>query len=72
MEDILGEALPPPLELEQRLANGVYLCQVGMKLLPDDPSWKKVEDGERERERERKREREEIEESIAATVLISF
>ena len=55
MEEILEESLPPPLELEQRLANGVYLCQIGMKLLPDDPNWKKVENGKREGKREEKR-----------------
>ena len=31
-------------ELEDALQNGVLLCRLGIKLLPDDPMWKKVYD----------------------------
>ena len=38
------ETLPPPMELENSLPNGVLLCALGKKLLPNDPMWKKVYD----------------------------
>ena len=44
MEAILMETLPPVTELEDRLSNGVLLCALGKKLLPNDPMWKKVFD----------------------------
>ena len=44
METILNEELPSSLELEDYLQNGVLLCKLAMKLLPDEPMWKKVYD----------------------------
>lgn len=44
MEGIIREELPPVLELEDALQNGIYLCKLGMALLPDDDLWKKVYD----------------------------
>lgn len=41
---MLGEDLPPTTELEDALQNGVYLCRIGMALLPKDEMWKKVYD----------------------------
>ena len=41
---MLHENLPPTLELEDALQNGVYLCKLGMVLLPDDELWRKVYD----------------------------
>ena len=37
-------SLPPATELEAALQNGVILCRLGAKLLPDDPVWGKVYD----------------------------
>ncbi len=42
IEELIGELLPPLQEFEESLANGVYLCKLGMKLLPDSQYWKKV------------------------------
>lgn len=42
---MIKEVMPPLTEFEDCLANGVYLCKLGMALLPDDPVWKKVSDG---------------------------
>ena len=44
LEHMLGETLPPVTELEDAFQNGVILCKLGMKLLPDDPAWRKVYD----------------------------
>ena len=44
MESLLEEELPSALELEEHLQNGVILCKLAMKLLPDEPMWKKVYD----------------------------
>ena len=44
METLLNEELPSVLELEDYLQNGVILCKISMKLLPDEPMWKKVYD----------------------------
>ena len=44
LEGVLGVALPPATELESALQNGVILCRLGVKLLPDDPMWSKVYD----------------------------
>lgn len=44
MESFLDEELPSTLELEEYLQNGVILCKIAMKLLPDEPMWKKVYD----------------------------
>ena len=44
MESVLSEELPSALELEEYLQNGVLLCKLAMKLLPDEPMWKKVYD----------------------------
>ena len=41
---MLDEELPSALELEEYLQNGVLLCKLAMKLLPDEPMWKKVYD----------------------------
>ena len=38
------ETLPPATELVDCLPNGVLLCALGKKLLPNDPMWKKVYD----------------------------
>lgn len=40
----MGEDLPPAAELEDALQNGVYLCRLGMTLLPNEDMWKKVYD----------------------------
>ena len=40
----MDEELPSALELEEYLQNGVLLCKLAMKLLPDEPMWKKVYD----------------------------
>ena len=37
-------SLPPATELESALQNGVVLCRLGMKLIPNDPLWNKVFD----------------------------
>lgn len=44
MEFVIGEELPPVLVLEDALQNGVYLCKLGMALLPHDELWRKVYD----------------------------
>lgn len=44
IESVLNEELPTVLELEDALQNGVYLCKLGMILLPEDDLWKKVYD----------------------------
>jgi hypothetical protein len=44
LEAVLHISLPPATELESALQNGVVLCRLGMKLLPDDPMWSKVYD----------------------------
>ena len=44
MESVLNEEVPSALELEEYLQNGVLLCKLAMKLLPDEPMWKKVYD----------------------------
>lgn len=44
LEGVLTCELPPVTELEDTLQNGVVLCQLGMKLLPNDPMWQKVYD----------------------------
>ena len=44
MESVLEEELPPTVKLEDALQNGVYLCKLGMILLPSDEMWKKVYD----------------------------
>jgi hypothetical protein len=44
MASVLDEELPSALELEEYLQNGVLLCKLAMKLLPDEPMWKKVYD----------------------------
>ena len=44
MEGVLNEELPPVLEFEEYLQNGVLLCRLAMKVLPDEPMWKKVYD----------------------------
>ena len=44
LEAVLQESLPPVTELEGALQNGVVLCRLGMRLLPDDPMWAKVYD----------------------------
>ena len=44
IESVIKEDLPPVLELEDALQNGVYLCKLGMSLLPGDELWKKVYD----------------------------
>lgn len=44
METVLSETLPTALELEDYLQNGVILCKLAMKFLPDEPMWKKVYD----------------------------
>lgn len=44
MEAVLNEELPSTLQLEEYLQNGVILCKLTMKLLPDEPMWKKVYD----------------------------
>ncbi len=41
---MIKEDLPSVLELEDALQNGVYLCKLGMALLPGDELWKKVYD----------------------------
>ena len=42
MEGVIGETLPSSTEFENSLSNGVYLCKLGMKLLPDEAQWKRV------------------------------
>lgn len=42
MEELIGDVLPPLQDFEDSLANGVYLCKLGMRLLPDEQHWKKV------------------------------
>ena len=44
LEAVLGVSLPPATELEAALQNGVVLCRLGAKLIPDDPMWGKVYD----------------------------
>lgn len=44
LEAVLQMPLPPVTELECALQNGVILCRLGMRLLPDDPMWTKVYD----------------------------
>lgn len=44
MEGVIGETLPSSTEFENSLSNGVYLCKLGMKLLPDEAQWKRVYD----------------------------
>lgn len=44
VESVLDEDLPPTPELEDALQNGVYLCRIGMLLLPNEEMWKKVYD----------------------------
>ena len=51
MEDIIEEPLPVAPELEECLANGVYLCKLGRKLLPNEPQWNKIYDINQERYR---------------------
>lgn len=41
---MLSCELPGAPELEESLQNGVILCKLGMKLLPDEPMWNKVYD----------------------------
>ena len=44
LEAVLNISLPSATELESSLQNGVILCRLGMKFLPDDPMWNKVYD----------------------------
>ena len=44
IEDVLSCELPVAPDLEDALQNGVILCKLGMKLLPDDPMWNRVYD----------------------------
>ena len=44
LELVLEEELPSDVKLEDALQNGVYLCRLGMVLLPNDEMWKKVYD----------------------------
>ena len=44
IESVLEVTLPSAVEFESALQNGVILCRLGMKLLPDDPMWSKVYD----------------------------
>ncbi|XP_019861155.1 PREDICTED: uncharacterized protein LOC109589532 [Amphimedon queenslandica] len=53
IESIISEDLPPVTEFEDVISNGVYLCKLGMKLLPNNPEWKKVYDLDQTKFRER-------------------
>ncbi|KAM3614911.1 uncharacterized protein V6R79_020748 [Siganus canaliculatus] len=46
MEACLGEALPPPTELEEALRNGVFLAKLGHRFAPDAVPLKKIYDAE--------------------------
>ncbi len=41
---MLSCELPGAPALEETLQNGVILCKLGMKLLPDDQMWNRVYD----------------------------
>jgi hypothetical protein len=44
IELMIDEELPIITTFEDSLCNGVFLCKLAMKLLPDDPQWRKVYD----------------------------
>ncbi|XP_064397976.1 uncharacterized protein LOC135344660 [Halichondria panicea] len=44
LESVLSCELPGAPALEETLQNGVILCKLGMKLLPDDQMWNRVYD----------------------------
>ena len=44
VESVIQEALPDAQWWEYSLCNGICLCKLGRKLLPDFPVWKKIYD----------------------------
>ena len=54
IESVIKEELPSVLDLEDALQNGVYLCKLGMILLPGDDLWKKVYDPDQSKYKVRK------------------
>ena len=41
---MIQETLPDAQQWEYSLCNGICLCKLGAKLIPDFPVWKKVYD----------------------------
>jgi len=44
VESVIQEPLPDAQQWEYSLCNGICLCKLGSKLLPDFPIWKKIYD----------------------------